>query len=275
MSAYDIVKYPRTRHIEGSRLQAGDEDLSQVPFASLVGVELVVEEKCDGANSAVSFDGDGSLLLQSRGHYLTGGAREKHFNLLKQWANSHLDAFLDVLGDRFVMYGEWVYAKHTVFYDRLPHYFLEFDVYDRVTRRFLDTASRRGLLGSLPVVSVPVLAQGTFNVLSELTDLIGPSRYIGEGHMERLRAFCEKAGEDVGRRLQETDPTTWMEGLYVKAERDGEVVDRLKYVRRSFIQCVEESNSHWLSRSIIPNQLMYSLESLFAPVLPVEGGSDE
>ena len=36
----------------------------------------MVEEKIDGANSAVSFDGDGGLLLQSRGHYLTGGYRE-------------------------------------------------------------------------------------------------------------------------------------------------------------------------------------------------------
>ena len=50
---------------------------------------------------------------------------------MKQWANAHRDAFYEVLGSRYIMYGEWMYAKHSVFYDALPHYFLEFDVLDR------------------------------------------------------------------------------------------------------------------------------------------------
>jgi hypothetical protein len=40
----------------------------------------------DGANCGISFNPDGELLLQSRGHYLTGGGREKHFTLFKQMA---------------------------------------------------------------------------------------------------------------------------------------------------------------------------------------------
>ena len=72
-----MIKYPRTHHLEGSRLQPGDEDLSQVRLSSLRSVPLVIEEKLDGANAALSFDGKGELLLQSRGHYLVGGGREK------------------------------------------------------------------------------------------------------------------------------------------------------------------------------------------------------
>ena len=79
-----MIKYPRTPHLEGSRLQPGDEDLSQIPFSEIAGRNLAVEEKCDGANSAVSFSADGELLLQSRGHYLTGGYRERHYALMKQ-----------------------------------------------------------------------------------------------------------------------------------------------------------------------------------------------
>ena len=45
--SYPILKYPRTPHLEGSRLQAGDEDLSQVPFSHLKGKYLVIEEKVD------------------------------------------------------------------------------------------------------------------------------------------------------------------------------------------------------------------------------------
>ena len=68
MHLFEIHKYPRTPHIEGSRLQPGDEDLSQIPFSAIAGKNLVIEEKCDGANSAISFDENGELLLQSRGH---------------------------------------------------------------------------------------------------------------------------------------------------------------------------------------------------------------
>ena len=155
-----MKKYPRTPHIEGSRLQPGDEDLGQVPFAEIRGRALVVEEKIDGANSGVSFDDRGQLQLQSRGHFLTGGPRERHFHLLKTWAATHQDGLREALGARYIMYGEWMYARHTVFYDWLPHYFLEFDILDRETGAFLDTPSRRALLEGLPVVGVPVLHAG-------------------------------------------------------------------------------------------------------------------
>lgn len=62
-----IKKYPRTPHLEGSRLQPGDEDLSQIPFRDIQGRYLTVEEKIDGANSGISFNMHGNLLLQSRG----------------------------------------------------------------------------------------------------------------------------------------------------------------------------------------------------------------
>ena len=117
----EIRKYPRTPHLEGSRLQPGDEDLSQIRFSEIQGKHLVVEEKCDGANSGIFFDESGRILLQSRGHYLTGGYRERHYDLMKQWASIHRDAFYRVLGNRYIMYGEWMYAKHTVFYDALLH----------------------------------------------------------------------------------------------------------------------------------------------------------
>src|SRR5262249_16799208 len=155
-----ILKDPRTHHLEGARLQPDDEDLERVPFSQVTGRFLLVEEKLDGANAGIRFDADGKLRLQSRGHFLSGGVREKQFNLFKQWANCHANDLRDILGDRYVLYGEWLYAKHTVFYDQLPHYFHEFDVFDLHTGAFLSTERRRSLLEVLPVVSVPVLWSG-------------------------------------------------------------------------------------------------------------------
>src|SRR5215510_307881 len=157
-----IHKYPRTHHLQGSRLQPGDEDLDSVAWDSLNDCHLVAEEKVDGANAGLSFDASGRLWLQSRGHFLTGGAREKHFHLFKQWANTHAAGLWDRLGSRYVFYGEWLYAKHTIFYDALPAYFLEFDVLDAEAGDFLSTARRRELLAGLPVEAVPVAWEGVF-----------------------------------------------------------------------------------------------------------------
>lgn len=260
-----IRKYPRTPHMEGSRLQAGDEDLDRIPFRTIAGRHLVIEEKIDGANTAVSFGTEGELLLQSRGHYLTGGYREKHYHLFKQWAVIQQEALRQVLGSRYIMYGEWMYAKHSIYYDALPHYFMEFDILDRETGRFLDTPSRRKMTEKLPVCSAAVLAEGTFSGMDEVAGLLGNSRYITEDHIRHLREAAEKEGLDADRICCETDSRRLMEGLYIKAEENGQVTDRMKYVRSSFLQVVEESGTHWLERPIVPNGLCRPVEDLFLP----------
>ena len=258
-----IIKYPRTPHIQGSRLQPGDEDLRQRPFADIAGRHVVLEEKIDGANTAVSFTDEGELRLQSRGHFLTGGARERHYDLLKQWGAVLNERLHEVLGHRYIMYGEWMYAKHTIYYDLLPHYFMEFDVLDRETGKFLDTPSRHELLKDLPVCSVPVLASGTFKNMDEILSLLGDSLFISESHIDHLREDAGRLGLDADRVCRETDASRTMEGIYIKVEENGEVVDRMKYVRASFLQTVEESQSHWLDRPIVPNRITSTIHDLF------------
>ena len=255
---HELIKYPRTRHLQGSRLQEGDEGLGQIPFSEILGKYIVIEEKIDGANSAISFNGKGELLLQSRGHYLGegGGKSERHYNLMKQWASSNSDLFYSVLSDRYIMYGEWMYAKHTVFYDALPDYFMEFDIFDRERGIFLDTDSRRTLTDKIGIIhSVPVLSRGVFASKEEILTLMGNSNFITEAHIDTLRMLAKGQGLDVERQIRETDPSLLMEGLYIKVEADGEVKQRMKFVRNTFIQCVNASGSHWQQRPIIPNQL--------------------
>ena len=260
-----IKKYPRTPHIQGSRLQPGDEDQSQSQFNAIAGRHIVLEEKIDGANSAISFTEDGELRLQSRGHFLTGGPREKHYDLMKQWAADHASALYEVLGSRYIRYGEWMYAKHAIYYDRLPHYFMEFDIFDKETGRFLATPSRHELIKDLPVFSVPVLATGCFSSMDEVLSYLGTSRYISDNHLEDLRAKATAMGLDADRVLRETSEANLMEGIYIKVEENGEVVDRMKYVRADFLQSVEESGSHWLDRPIVPNGITVGIAKLFEP----------
>ncbi len=267
MSAPSLRKYPRTRHLWGSRLQPGDEDLEAAPFAEIDGRALVVEEKLDGANAGVSFDDEGRLWLQSRGHHLTGGYRERHFDLFKTWASCHRDALHAALGSRYVMYGEWLYAKHTVFYDRLPHYFMEFDVLDLHTGAFLSTPRRRALLARTPVVSVPVLHEGTTPSIDALAERVAPSLYKSDDWRAALRRAAASSGVDVERVEQQTDASPLAEGLYIKVEEGGEVTARYKWVRASFLTSVVESGGHWLDRPIVPNRLSPDVD-LYDPETP-------
>lgn len=246
MNAPPIRKYPRTPHIAGSRLQPGDEDLAQTPLEELAGAgrHLVIEEKLDGANCAISFTADAELLLQSRGHYLTGGARERQFDLFKTWTQCLRAALWDALGDRYVLYGEWLYAKHTIFYDALPHYFAEYDMLDTETGLFLSTADRRARLGALSVEAAPVLHSGP---LVPLEPLLGPSAFKSVNWRETART--------LGVPDNEIDWSDAMEGLYIKDETPGHVCGRYKYVRATFLATVLASGSHWFDRPITPNRL--------------------
>lgn len=233
-------------------MQPGDE-AATLDFDHLKERHVVIEEKLDGANAGLSFDEDGQLLLQSRGHYLTGGGREKHFALFKSWAGSHQEALRERLGVRYQMYGEWLYAKHTIFYDRLPHYFLEFDLLDKQTGEFLDTPRRRQLLEGLPVVSVPVLYSG--KSVSLPRNWIRPALYKSTDWWLALAQAARELRLDPERVQRETDPSPLSEGLYIKVEEGGKVVERFKYVRASFLTSVLDSQTHWLDRPIVPNRL--------------------
>ena len=162
----------------------------------------------------------------------------------------------ELLSDRYIMYGEWCYGRHTIFYTDLPHYFLEFDLLDTQTHTFLSTERRRLLLQSaLFIASVPVLSTGSYAAPDSLRELIGPSRWIAPDHREQLADAAREAGLDPAQALAESDPSGLMEGLYIKIEEDGVVTDRYKYVRRGFLQTVLDSGSHWADRPLLPNRL--------------------
>jgi RNA ligase len=251
-----IYKYPRTPHIQGSGIQNGDEDLHVLPYSRLTESYLVIEEKMDGANCGISFSSDGELRLQSRGHYLTGGAREKQFHLLKSWAYRYANELWSLLQDRYIMYGEWLYAKHTVFYTDLPHYFLEFDIYDIKEDVFLSTERRKEMLQHYPfIVSVKVLHEGKAPSFKKLKSLIGPSAFISKDAKQILQQKAMEQGLDPDKVLKETDQTQLMEGLYIKKEENGIVTGRYKFIRSDFLQTLLDSGSHWMDRPILPNQL--------------------
>lgn len=259
----DFVGYPRTPHIEGSKLQPGDSDSDQTTIRDIVddypGAFWFNEEKLDGANCAVSYDDELNQQLQSRGHYLTGGARERQFGLLKEWACFHDAEILERLEDRYIAFGEWTFARHTQFYDKLPHYFHEFDIWDKKEGIFLSTPRRHALLDGSPLLSVPVVGTAAPRNQKELRSWVGKSLYRSDDWRKNLAVAAERAGVDPERALEETGAhkpdADLCEGLYIKIEDADQVLARFKFVRQGFVQTILESGQHWSQRPMIRNML--------------------
>ena len=251
-----MKKYPSTPHVYGSRLQNGDDESTQTPYKNLKGKFIVIEEKKDGANSGFSFTDAGDLRLQSRGHFLLGGSRESQFGMFKSWVTHNESLFLERFEDRYIVYGEWMYEKHTIFYDNLPHLFLEFDIWDKQDARFLSTAQRRALCKDLPIVSVPVLYEGIApKKYADVMDLVGPSSSKTANWEATLFDITQALNMDWERVKKQTLRHQGMEGLYIKVEDDTDTLERYKWVRPDFTQAILDGDGHHQHRMLVPNKL--------------------
>ncbi len=232
----DFVKYPRTPHLFGSRGTSDDKHLGATASEALLRDEsLIVEEKLDGTNVGLHFTTSGHLALQCRGHLITEGMHPQ-YDLFKQWANVKRGVLETALADRYLLFGEWLYARHSVAYTQLPHYFFEFDIYDKHQARFLDLEARLAILAGTGIHTVPVVHRGALSP-KQLAGLLGPSCFDSRfenprtGQVDRL-----------------------MEGLYLRTEANGRVQARAKVVRPEFVEKMKQS-THWQHQVMVPNTL--------------------
>jgi len=236
MSHGEFVKYPRTPHLFGSKGTADDKHLGERESIKFLADEsLIVEEKIDGTNVGIHFSADGDLVLQSRGHLITQGMHPQ-YDMFKQWAAVKRNDLEKCLADRFIIFGEWVYAKHSVHYRQLPHYFFEFDIYDKQQRIFINLERRLEMLVGTGVLTVPVIHKGPA-LRERLGELIGASYFDSQFDNPLTRS---------------TD--NLMEGLYLRTEADDVVTGRAKFVRPEFVEKIKQSE-HWQHQAMVPNVL--------------------
>ena len=156
----DFIKYPRTPHLFGSKGTDDDKHLGRKESEAFIAdLSLIVEEKIDGTNVGIHFNSRGRMVLQCRGHEITDGMHPQ-YDLFKQWTMGKRPVLEAMLEDRLLLFGEWLYARHSVHYRCLPHYFFEFDIYDKEKQVFLDLASRLEKLAGTGIVTVPVIHRG-------------------------------------------------------------------------------------------------------------------
>jgi RNA ligase len=232
----EFTKYPRTPHLFGSRGTDDDKHLDPRESAAfLADASLIVEEKLDGTNVGIHFTANGRMVLQCRGHEITQGMHPQ-YDLFKQWATGKRPCLEEMLADRLILFGEWLYAMHSIRYRQLPHYFFEFDIYDKREKQFLDLKSRLALLEGRGIRTVPIVHRGPI-VADELPALIGPSNYGSAFDNPETGVTDDR-----------------MEGLYLRTEANGVVTGRAKLVRPEFVEKIKQSE-HWQHRAMVPNEL--------------------
>jgi len=222
----DFFRFPHTHHLAwlGTGQPRDDKVLSAAEAQALLAGEVVVEEKVDGANIGFSTTEEGEVRVQNRGSYLDRSHAHPQFRPLWSWLPARASALADALWPNLMLFGEWCYAVHSVAYDRLPDWFLGFDVYDREADQFWDSVRRDALLRELSLHHVPRLAEGRFSIARLEQLLLGTSR-VGEGPIE---------------------------GVVVRQESGGFATARAKLVRAEFAQAIEE---HWARGPLRSNKL--------------------
>lgn len=224
----DFFKFPSTPHLatlDGVEIR-GDKVLPESERDEFLKQNLVVEEKVDGANLGISFDSDGNIQAQNRGGYLhlPGSGQWKR---LDGWLAPRPDVLFEHLSDHLILFGEWCFAQHSVFYDHLPDWFLGFDIYDKRFGRFFSAERRDALLMEMCIAQIPEVARGRFTYL-EIQKLLSKS-ILGDQPAE---------------------------GLYLRFDQGEWLEQRAKLVRPAFIQSVEQ---HWSRSAIRPNRLRFEV----------------
>lgn len=239
MTDHTVIRFPKTPRI--AKVQSIYEELPNH--------HTVIEEKIDGANVGIRFE-EGNLVLQSRGHVLRGGHSERQFTPLYAWAYDRIDALKKALGHRFVLYGEWCFAKHRAFYDALPDFFIALDVLDTQTDHFLSTPAKDRQIGPVQAAQPARLYQGPLKRAPAFNSLIGPTTLKTKRWKVNLLSQARKVGHKSP--LEETDDSGQMEGVYTRIEDQDHVVARVKTHRTSFEKTPSKG---WKKTPLISNML--------------------
>jgi atypical dual specificity phosphatase len=231
-----FYKFPRTRHLmnlgsvtrDDLLLSDSDRAIFMRPPANYT---LTIEEKVDGANLGISIDDNHAFLVQNRSHFVNS-AYHTQFKALDSWLSSHTAELFEVLRHerdgpgRWILFGEWLVATHSIPYDRLPGRFVAFDLFDTHSGKFL---SRQKLGEQLSAHStIPCVPRVTYTL--PLTESILKDMANGES------MFYD------GRR----------EGIYLRLDEGDFLAHRSKIVRGDFIA----GNDNWSKGIIRWNRLL-------------------
>lgn len=220
-----IYKFPRTSHIFNiGGATKDDRIINGENLSSYYNNEVNVTEKVDGAQIGFSMDKNYKILVQNRSHYISSNTHSQ-FKILDKWIEEHSNDLYQILDENTILFGEWLYMKHSIFYDKLPDYFLAFDLYNKKDNVFYNRKILEDKIKDTTIKSVDVIFNGKVNKNKLLELIQTKSKYTNSR----------------------------VEGIYLKIFEGNFVSSRCKLVREDFIV----GNEHWTKRKAEKNQLNF------------------
>jgi hypothetical protein len=219
---HELTKYlpdfPRTRHLPFNPNAKRDDLIASEAECAIIfeSENVYVEEKVDGANSGFTIH-ENEPVIRNRNHILrkgySGGKTAGKMQFAPAWNyfyehKQRFEDLFEILGEQVGVYGEWLYLVHGIRYNRLPEYFMVFDLW-HPEEFWIDTGRVREACEFAGFQITPLLHKGPVPSFEFLADLC-----------QQDSPFCD------GRR----------EGVYIKVTDGTRVTHRFKMVRHDFIQ---------------------------------------
>lgn len=214
--------YPRTKHIFGSPGASKDDVISfnKDSVKVFLNKRIIITEKLDGENTGIT--------------NIATYARSK-IPSINPWSVNIRELFPFVKGfisDDEIVFGENLYAVHSIEYNKLPSYFYIFAVYntkDNIWYSWNDVVDMAAIL-ELP--TVPVLFDGILNSTEELYNKI-------DTFMSQPSTYgVEKEGVVI-RSASEITPDEWNDSI-------------AKWVRANHVRTTDKRwEDHWEKAKLI------------------------
>lgn len=206
-----LKKYPRTPHLPWSPGVSTDDKIIESTY-NFIGKRVIITEKLDGECSGIAYGNIHARSLDSKDH------PSRH------WLKNAYGYLTYILDPNMKIFGENVFAEHSIHYVNLSSYFYAFSVLYKTT--FLSWDDTVYELNKLNVTHAPIIYDGLWD------DII--FKHIEVGSTEK--------GE--------------MEGYVVRLADSFDITDFsksiAKYVRAGHVQ----TDEHWLDKPMVKNELL-------------------
>jgi hypothetical protein len=143
------MKYPRTYHIDSSpNLINDDRKIESLEY--IIGKNVTWTEKCDGE---CTFLGYNKIHARS----------EKNDNHpSRNWVKGLWGSMKHNIPENLGIFGESMFACHSIFYDKLTTYFYVFNIVNLQEQKFLSVDETMNWSQKLGLEYVPILKRGIF-----------------------------------------------------------------------------------------------------------------
>ncbi|KAG0215769.1 hypothetical protein BGX33_000880 [Mortierella sp. NVP41] len=142
----------------------------------------------------------------------------------------------------YVLYGEWLYAKHSVQYTGLQSWFIPFDLFDVKTGTFVSRAVFRRAIGKTQLVANPVI-----EIPEEIYRDVDKTLEWTLEKLHNRSSLMRESGEGG----EEGTRKDRVEGLYFRIDQGDRLLMRSKVVRPDFIAGEER----WGTKEQVANQM--------------------